>query len=91
MSFNQYGDNLTLDDVKRERRNDVAQVDYLFGNKVVGRNRTGLRTVPSSSGDTAAGDRVGDFVDDFSAGRRYEFVKNGATLQWIYYSIVVSF
>ncbi len=89
--FNQIGGNATLEDFIRERRNDAATVDALTEGKVNGRDRTGFRAVPVASGDARAGDRVGDYVRDFSTGRRYEFVKNNVTLQWVYSSFVVNF
>lgn len=89
--FRQLGARSTLEDFIRERRNDAAVIDNILEFNKRERNRTGLRSIPSSSNDTAAGDLEGDYIDDFSNGYRYEFVNNDGTLQWIRFTITTSF
>jgi len=90
-TFRAIGNNATVRDFVRERRNDIAVVNSLLEFKKRGRNRTGLRDAPASNTDTAAGDVEGDYIDDLSAGYRYELIDNNGTLQWIRVTITTSF
>lgn len=86
-----FGSTATLQDVMRERRNDVAAVEALRQYKADGRDRTGLRAVPSAETDVAAGDKVGDYLFDVSGGNLYRLIDNSGTIQWIEQAIVTTF
>jgi hypothetical protein len=81
--FRQFGASTTIDTVITERRNDAAVVDHLVGNKVQGRDRTGVRTVPTAQTDVINGDIKGDYVYDFSNEYVYKLTSNSGTLQWV--------
>lgn len=89
--FNHIGGNAKLSDFVRERSNDVAVIDKILEFNKKERNVTGLRTIPSSETDTAAGDVEGDYINDISNGYRYELIDNNGTLQWIRHSVTTSF
>jgi len=53
-----------VDDMLRERRNDMAAVAAVEQNKLAGRiNRPG-RAVPANAADVIPGDMVGDVMND---------------------------
>jgi hypothetical protein len=94
--FRQLGNNATLQQVRDQRRNDAKVVDFLLEFKLQGRDRTGLRAVPTADDDViklsgGLGDILGDIVYDFTGNKKYELVNNNGTIQWIYYTIVSSF
>lgn len=63
------------------RREDINEVDGLGQNKLKGRNRNGVRAVPTSATDVVSGDIEGDVVVD--ATYRYELVDVAGTgLRW---------
>ena len=87
--FRELGRETTLPQLLDQRRNDAATVDYLLSK--VNRDRTGLRTVPTDELETKAGDTVGDVVYDIAGLKRYEFINNSGTLQWVRWTIEATF
>jgi hypothetical protein len=87
--MNLFGNDATVQTIIAERRNDVATVDKLQQNKQNGRERTGLRAVPSAGDPLSEGDKVGDFV--YSSGYIYlAFTNESNVKQWGRIAITVS-
>lgn len=78
--MNLFGENATLKDVVRERRNDVAIIKSLQSGKLQGRIRTLTRAVPANATDVTEGDAEGDVIVD--ATYRYELVSVSGVLKW---------
>ena len=55
------------------RREDITEYETLRNGKLKGRNRTGVRAVPSSATDTGAEDIIGDIITDSTY--KYELVE----------------
>jgi len=81
----------TLEDVVKQRRNDVASFEALQQYKVTGRDQTGIRSVPTSQTNVVAGDKVGDYLYDVADNKMYRLINNSGTPQWIQQAIVTSF
>ena len=62
------------------RKEDITEYNGLQQGKLKGRDRTGVRAVPTSATDTTAEDFVGDVVKD--ATYRYELIDISGTLKW---------
>ncbi len=62
------------------RRDDITEVEQLQQGKLKGRDRTGVRTVPSSATDTVDTDIIGDVVTD--ATYRYELIDISGAPKW---------
>lgn len=78
--FNPFGSTADLETVVRERRNDVAIVNDLIGNKLPGRARTNFRSVPTSATDVTATDREWDVIVD--ATYVYTLITVSGSLVW---------
>lgn len=81
MPFNLYSKNTTLADVIAQRRYDANAIADLESQKRPGRDRTGLRAVPTGHANLLQGDAWGDVVTD--ATHIYEIVNmSGVGLVW---------
>lgn len=89
--FTQFGTGTTLQQIIDARRSDAAVIDNILEYKVQGRDRTGLRVIPSDETDTINGDKKGDYLYDLTDGYRYEIVNNSGTLQWVRWAIEATF
>ena len=69
-----------VQDILGLRREDITEVEQLQQGKLKGRDRTGVRAVPTSATDTVDTDIVGDVVKD--ATYRYELIDISGTLKW---------
>ena len=70
-----------LQNILGNRREDITDHEGLRDGKLKGRDRTGVRTVPSSAADTTDSDIVGDRLTD--ATYKYELVNVvGTGLKW---------
>jgi len=72
--------NTSIDDIVRERANDVREVYQLQTGKLPGQIRTANRAVPSSPTDVSAGDMEGDWLCD--ATYIYTLRSISGTLKW---------
>lgn len=70
-----------VEQIIRLRRSDQQDVQKLHDSKLGGRQRTGVRSVPTAANDVAAGDVVGDVITDGTY--RYTLVTVvGTGLRW---------
>lgn len=74
--------NASMADVIREIAALQRRVDAMELAKQAGRNRTGERTVPSSSTDLISGDIAGDYLYDGFDRLRLDVIDNSGTLEW---------
>lgn len=75
-------------DIIELRQDDLNSFNRVRNGKLKGRNRTGVRAVPTASDDTQAGDIEGDTLTD--ATYRYTLVDAGGTLKWDRQTLSVS-
>jgi hypothetical protein len=87
--FNLFGSNATIADVIRERKNDIAAVNFLKEFKRSGRDRTGIRAEPSADDDVQSGDKEGDEV--LTSSHIYQFRRLNNALQWVRINATTSF
>lgn len=80
MPFNLFSKNTTLADVIAQRRYDANAIDDLEKQKCPGRERTGLRAVPTGHADLLPGDAWGDEITD--ATYVYRLIRVSGVLVW---------
>ena len=80
MPFNRFSRETKIEDVIRERGNDVSVIAALEEGKAPGRIRTLTRSAPTSATDVVAGDAEGDVV--VGATYIYTLVSISGTLKW---------
>ena len=69
-----------LEQIAAQRPNDMRVIAALQQNKRGGRNRTGIRAIPTAHNDVLPDDLLGDFVND--ATHFYLLVSDSGTLKW---------
>lgn len=87
--FNEFGLGATINRIIAERRNDIATIKNLFEFKKNGRDRTGVRALPSSQTNVISGDKEGDEVLDGT--ELYQLRMISGALQWVQIAVVTSF
>jgi hypothetical protein len=83
--------NASNNDIINEVNKLKRQIDAMQISKRAGRNVTGARAVPSAETDLISGDIVGDFLYDGSDYYEMQIVDNIGTVQWIKYTVSISF
>jgi hypothetical protein len=74
------GESKALEQIINLRSDDQSAISSLEATRLRGRNRTGIRAVPSSNSDTTSEDIKGDFVNDGSF--TYLLIDVAGTLKW---------
>ena len=70
----------TVDEMVNLRSEDMRNHRQLLQSKLDGRERTGIRVVPSSATDVIVGDNVGDKLQDGTY--CYQLINDSGTLKW---------
>jgi hypothetical protein len=86
LSYNASNNDIINEINKLKRQSDAMQIS-----KRAGRNVTGARAVPSAENDLISGDIIGDFLYDGSDYYELQVVDNINTIQWIKYTVSISF